>query len=189
MLAWETSAHYDFSNEAGASIRDFLPPGGDVRDRLLKIFDELPSDVDVTDWTLEQFSDTAFVGLFLSREGQATHFMANKGQPQWQAFQVGKEGLWASRRSRETVQASQRLLAKDVAWHQSPGGEARGSLTRSSRLFFPGTRAKGEARRPVNHHANFCLEGSRPARITRLAINCGGVRTDWVNPIDGTLHY
>jgi hypothetical protein len=94
MIAFESSGHFFLTNEAVRIYRDFLPPDKDVRERMLKIFDELPGDVDVTDWTLEQLSDTPFIGRFLPRDGQATHFMAKKDQEQWEAFQAGKEKVF-----------------------------------------------------------------------------------------------
>ena len=69
-------------------LRAALPPR-DARRRLLKVLSKLPSAVVDTDITLEQFSDTGFGHKFLGQDGQATHFMANKGQPQRGAYAAG----------------------------------------------------------------------------------------------------
>jgi hypothetical protein len=242
MLAWETPAHYDFSNQAVASIRDFLPPGGDVRERLLKIFDELPSGVDVTDWTLEQFSDTAFVGLFLSREGQATHFMANKGQPQWEAFQVGKkkvfgpaeeavrlfklrkdcwprtlrgtshpavklgealhalQGSFSPAHVRREKRGDQLIIMQIFAWkeqasedHKAGDKLWRGSDGRLTELGMASVDASAMLIRyfiySVVNKDNEAEEQKTNLIYKYLWADSGVDVSNWVNPIDGSLHY
>jgi len=79
----QTSATPDFLN----SFKDFLPPGKEtVRKRLLEVLRELPSTVVLTDVTPDQFSDKPVLREVLSPTGQATHFMANQGQNQWEAY-------------------------------------------------------------------------------------------------------
>jgi len=74
-------------------LRAMLPPQ-DVRRRVLKVLSKLPNDVVATDVTLEQFSDSKRGHKYLSQYGQATHFMANKGQSQRTAYAAGVEKVF-----------------------------------------------------------------------------------------------
>ena len=94
-LAWESSAHLVITHRAvGSSIlRDMLPIS-DVRDRLLWVLSGLPQDVVWTDITPEQFSDKKRWKGITSKAGQATHFMAYKGQSQRDAYEWGMEKIF-----------------------------------------------------------------------------------------------
>jgi hypothetical protein len=90
-IAWQSSAHYRITTDAARNslLREMLPPR-DARRRLLAILSVLPSEVVMTDITLEQYSDSGWLGhKLLSQAGQATHFMANKGQSQRVAYAAG----------------------------------------------------------------------------------------------------
>jgi hypothetical protein len=94
-VAWESAAHLRITREAASSslLREMLPPQ-QARERLLSIFDQLPDDVVDTDITLEQFSDSSWGHKILSQDGQATHFMANKGQSQGDAYAAGLKKIF-----------------------------------------------------------------------------------------------
>jgi len=94
-LAWESSAHLVITHRAvGSSIlRDMLPIS-DVRERLLSVLSGLPQDVVWTDITLEQFSDRKHWKKITAKSGQATHFMAYRGQTQRDAYEWGMEKIF-----------------------------------------------------------------------------------------------
>ena len=96
-IAWESSAHVSITTDAVNSsfMREILPPR-DARRRLLKILSELPMDVADTDITPEQGSDSSIGHKTLSQSGQATHFMANKGQSQRSAYAAGVEKIFGN---------------------------------------------------------------------------------------------
>ncbi len=93
MLAWNSTGHWNMTGDAVSdfsSNRDFMPPKTSlVRYKLLLLLKKLPANVVLTDITIEQYSDTKLGHVLLSQTGQATHFMANKGQPQFSAYQAG----------------------------------------------------------------------------------------------------
>ncbi len=70
-------------------MQEILPPEH-VRRRLLSVLKSLSIAVVEADITIEQYSDTkAGKKLGLSQTGQASHFMANKGQSQRDAYVYG----------------------------------------------------------------------------------------------------
>jgi hypothetical protein len=94
-LAWESSAHLIITHNAAGSaiVRDMLPVSN-VRERLLWVLSSLPQEVVWTDITLEQWSDKKFWHKVTAKSGQATHFMAFKGQSQHDAYTMGIEKIF-----------------------------------------------------------------------------------------------
>lgn len=68
-------------------------PVGHVRDRLLTVLSSLANIVVLVDITLEQFSDGKLKKV-TAKTGQATHFMAYKGQSQREAYGWGMEKIF-----------------------------------------------------------------------------------------------
>lgn len=108
-IAWESLGHDRMTTAAVRAAPDqlaardanpiWLPgdalPPRDLRRRLLLVLGTLPDSVVAADYTLEQFSDTTFGRKTkLSQWGQATHFMANKGQSQRTAYAAGVEKIF-----------------------------------------------------------------------------------------------
>lgn len=92
-LAWNSTGHWDMTRDVVSDVssdRDFLPPRTSiVRYKLEVLLQSLPANVVLTDITIEQYSDTPLGHVLLPQTGQATHFMANQGQPQLKAYQAG----------------------------------------------------------------------------------------------------